>query len=182
MTNVIFIHGNGGSTSQDNWFPSAAKQLQDAGLTVINKTFPDNEVARASVWLPYLTKLGANANTILVGHSSGALAAMRYAESHQILGSVLVAAACTDLGDENEKASGYFDTPWDWSAIKYNQKWIIQFASADDPYIPASEAYEIMNKLGTNYREYLNRGHFSDQTSFPDLVKAIIKKLKTQSE
>ncbi len=51
--------------------------------------------------------------------------AMRYAETHRILGSALRRGYYTDLGIEAERLSGYFDTPWNWEAIKQNQRWIM---------------------------------------------------------
>ena len=137
---IILIHGNGGGTKDDHWFPYAKKEFEALGLTVILETFPDNVEAKASVWLPYLeNKLKADKNTILIGHSSGAVAAMRYAEKHELYGSVLVGVSYTDLGWESEKISGYYDKPWQWDKIKQNQNWIILFASQDDPYIPVDE-------------------------------------------
>jgi predicted alpha/beta hydrolase family esterase len=73
---------------------------------------PDPVEARSSIWLPYIQDvLNVDENTILVGHSSGAVAAMRYAETHKLGGSVLVGTYYTDLGYKDEKAAGYFDTP-----------------------------------------------------------------------
>jgi len=54
----------------------------------------------------------------------GRIAAMRFAEKNKILGSVLVGTYHTDIGDDNEKKSGYFNHPWNWQAIRNNQKWI----------------------------------------------------------
>jgi uncharacterized protein len=143
---------------------------------VVNRTFPDNVKARAKYWLPYLTELGADERTIIVGHSSGAVAAMRYAETHQLLGSVLVGACYTDLGDATERVSGYYTAPWDWAAIKANQQWVLQYASPTDPYIPITEARHIAKHLGAKYFELPGRGHFQDKT-FPELAPAIIKAL-----
>jgi predicted alpha/beta hydrolase family esterase len=177
MTKVIFVHGNGGSTAYSHWFAETAEALRKLGLEVINETFPDNQLARSEYWLPHLEKLGANESTIIVGHSSGALAAMRYAESHQVLGSVLVGAAYTDLGEADEKASGYFDSPWDWNAIKAHQKWILQFGSVDDPYIPIAESRFVAARLSTQYFEYKDRGHFMYGGVFEEVVTGIKKKL-----
>src|SRR6187455_2729673 len=99
---VILIHGNGGSTAGDIWLPYLERELTALGLAVTNQTFPDNVRARAQYWLPFLEELGADEHTILIGHSSGAVAAMRYAETHRVLGSVLVGVCHTDLGDPFE--------------------------------------------------------------------------------
>lgn len=122
---VIFLHGNGGESVNDNWFPYLQKELTKLNLNVIAKNFPDADLAREKYWLPFLIELEADENTILIGHSSGAIAAMRFAESNKLLGSILIGTYYTDLGDEKEKLSGYFNRHWDWKAIKSNQKWIV---------------------------------------------------------
>lgn len=181
-TNVIFIHGNNGGqenggAKHDYWFPSAAREFERMGLRVVLKSFPDPKIARMSIWLPFLeNECGANEHSILIGHSSGAIAAMRYAETHQILGSVLVGAYYTDTGDEIERMSGYFDAPWDWLAIREHQQWIIQFASVDDPFFSIEEPRLVSRELQTEYHEYKTRGHFFD-AEFPELVEEVRKKL-----
>ena len=174
---AIFIHGNGGATANDFWLPQAARDLRAAGLRVTNETFPDNDLARAEVWLPHLDKIGADDHTVIIGHSSGAIAALRYAERHKLLGSVLIGAYHTDLGDEGERDSGYFDHGWDWPAIKANQQFVMQYASIDDPYIPIEEARFIQEQLDTNYHEHHNRGHYMTK-QFPELVPALLKQLQ----
>jgi predicted alpha/beta hydrolase family esterase len=176
--NVIIIHGNGETTIDDCWYPSVARQLGALGLHVIAHTMPMAETAPAHIWLPHIEEeLGANENSILVGHSSGAIAAMRYAETHRIHGSVLVGAYCTDLGNFYEKRSGYFGEPWDWDAIKTNQHWIAQFASTDDPYIPIEEPRHVHDRLDTDYFEFTDRGHFQGY-DFPELTAVVKEKLE----
>lgn len=178
---AILIPGNGGGGPRDNWFPYLERELTKLGVEVINVEFPDAYLARREYWLPFIQKLGANEGTILIGHSSGAVASMRYAEENKILGSVLVGVNYTDLGEEIEKKSHYYDDPWQWEKVKANQEWIIEFASVDDPFIPIDEARYIHEKLGTEYYEYKDRGHFGhpghELTEFPELLEAIKKKL-----
>lgn len=176
---VIFIPGNGGGSPQDNWFPSVKQELETAGLEVIAEEFPDNQLARASYWLPFLlNELKVDAETILVGHSSGAIAALRFAEQQPILGSVLVGAYYTDLNMDTEKQSGYFDQPWDWLRIKNNQQWCVLFASQDDPWISIAEPRYLHTQLNCEYHEYLNQGHFGGdyhKPTFPELSLAILR-------
>ncbi len=182
MTNikVILIPGNGGSTPEEGWFPHVKEELEKIGIKTINVQFPDPILARQEYWLPFLKELGADENTILVGHSSGAVAAMRFAEINRIYGSILVGACYTDLGIESEKQSGYYDKEWDWQSIKDNQNWIVQFASTDDPFIPITEARYIHDHLATEYHEYANEGHFSvdkGKVAFPEIVEIIKDKI-----
>ena len=112
-----------------------------------------------------------------MGHSSGAVAAMRFAQEHKIAGSVLVAAYHTDLGMETEKKSGYFDEAWNWKSIKRNQNWTVLFASQDDPWIPVDQPRYIHEQLNCEYHEFGNQGYFGgdyDKATFPELSRAII--------
>ena len=175
---AILIHGNGGCTAADHWLPWLERQLTALGVDVINHTFPDNLKARAEVWLPYLESLDADQDTILVGHSSGAVAAMRYAETHQLLGSVLVSVCHTDLGDAFEAASGYYREPWQWQRIRENQQWMAIFHSSDDPLIPIAEARHVAAQLKCSYFEFPDRGHFIDSREFPEALDYIRRKVR----
>lgn len=181
---VILIHGNGNSKPTDNWLPYLKAELEKIGLKIDAPQFPDAELARASYWIPFLeNELKADQDTIIVGHSSGAIAAMRYAETHKILGSALIGTYYTDLGYNTEKLSGYFDTSWNWEAIKRNQKWIIQFAGANDPWIPIEEARVVRDKLHTEYYEFPDQGHFGGdyyKETFPELLEALKMKVKSK--
>lgn len=174
---VIIVPGNGGAKPTDNWFPYVKEELEKDGFKVIVEEFPDSILARESQWIPFLkNELKADKNTILIGHSSGAIAAMRYAEKNQILGSVLIGTYHTDLGMESERISEYFNRPWDWEAIKRNQKWIAIFASSDDPWIPIEEPRFLHQNLGTDYHEYSDQGHFGGdyyKPTFPELIEVI---------
>ncbi len=169
-TKAIFIHGNGGGTAGDIWFPWLERELTGMGIQVTNRTFPDNVKARVSYWLPFLDSLGADEATILVGHSSGAVAAMRYAETHRLLGSILVGVCHTDLGDGGEAASGYYRAPWRWQDIRDNQQWIAIYNSTDDPHIPIAEARFVAAQLRCSYFEFTDRGHFTDSRTFREIV------------
>lgn len=183
MNRVVLLHGNGGSTGSDNWQPYIKRELEKLGIECISPDLPDNVLARKDHWFPYFdTELKLSENDIIVGHSSGALAILKYAENHKIGGSVLVGVYYTDLGYEDEKTSGYFDTPWDWESIKSNQPWSAIFASADDPYIPIEEPQYIRDQIDSEFYELVGEGHFGGQTNpkleFPELLELLIEKLQ----
>ncbi len=182
MTKIIFVPGNGNCTTHDNWFPTVKAALEKEGLEVIAADFPDGMLARESYWIPFLRdELKADGQTIFVGHSSGAIAALRFAEQYPLLGSVLVGAYHTDLGIETEKIAGYFSRPWDWQKIRDNQQFITIFASQDDPWIPIKEPRFLHTQLKCEYHEYKNKGHFGGdyfKPEFPELIASILDNLK----
>lgn len=181
MKRVVFAPGNGGCTTKQFWFPSIQNELESQGVEVVAAEFPDPELARARYWLPFLQKeLKVDKETVIVGHSTGAIAAMRYAEQYPILGSILVGSYYTHLNIDSEKKSGYFDTPWQWEKIRNNQQWTVIFASQDDPWIPIAEPRYIHQQLQCEYHEFCNQGHFGgdyDKKSFPELSIALLTRL-----
>lgn len=182
---VVLLHGNGNSHGTDNWFPYITLALQKIGIECVAPDLPDNVLARRKYWFPYFTDvLRLNAHDIVIGHSSGALAILKYAEEHEIGASILVGTYYTDLGYEDERTSGYFDTPWDWGKIRANQKWTAIFASTDDPYIPIEEPRFIRDKLGSEYFEFTGQGHFGGEThpklEFPELLAFLKEKLENK--
>lgn len=171
---VVIIPGNGNSNVEtDNWYSWVRGRLVGLGYHVVMRNMPDPEIAHANIWLPYIEReLGADENTIIIGHSSGGVAALRYLESHKLLGAIVVGVNYTDLGDAGERESGYYDEPWHWDKIKGNAKWIVQFCSPEDPYININEPYYIHDKLGTELHDIRGAGHFMTSV-FPELLAVL---------
>ncbi|XP_028810869.1 serine hydrolase RBBP9 [Denticeps clupeoides] len=174
---VVIVPGNGaGNVERCNWYGWAKKQINKIpGVTCRLENMPDPVTARESIWLPFMEKeLKCDEDTVIIGHSSGAAAAMRYAESHKVLAIVLVGAYTSDLGDENERESGYFSRPWEWERIKGNTRHIVQFGSTDDPFLPWDEQEEVAEGLQGELHKYSDRGHFQN-TQFPELINCVTK-------
>jgi hypothetical protein len=177
---IIIIPGNGDSHIEtDNWYAWVRDELMGRGYEVIARDMPDPVAAHADIWLPHIENvLKADENTIIIGHSSGAVATLRYLENHKLSGAIIIGTNYTDMGEEGEKESGYYDDPWNWEKIKSNAGWIVQFISTDDPYIPPKETQYIHEKLDTEYHELTGRGHFMiDQNpinnTFPEILEVI---------
>ena len=174
----IIAPGNGGcgvDTAGTNWYGWLDQELRKRGHECVCVNWPDPHRCHQSVWVPFARDtLGADEQTVVVGHSTGALLAMRLLEVQRLRGAILVAAAHTDLGDAGERASGYFDTEWDWDAQAANAGFIHQFHSVDDPLIPVREARFVAERLaGPNhtYHELSGRSHFFEP--FPELLALV---------
>ena len=178
---VAIVPGNGcDDINSANWYAWLDKRLRDSGKfeEVACQTMPDPHRARRSVWLPFmLSALGcSNPETIVVGHSSGAVAAMRLMEEHRLAGCVLVSSCHTDLGDAGERASGYYPPSggeWQWERMRENARGnIIVLHSDNDPFIPLSEAQHVADSLQVPLTVKPGRSHFFSPGE--DLFEAVM--------
>jgi len=175
-TRIIFIHGNQANHWSFGWASWLKNELEKLNFEIFFETFPDSMIARSEYWLPFLKKhVKAGPSDVLVGWSTGAVAAMRYAEDNKIKGSILVSPSYTDLDDELEKQSGYFDTPWNWEEIKKNQEKIALFYGDDDPYIPQDQFEFITSKLNPEVFKIHKGKHFLEYKTLPQLLDYIKK-------
>lgn len=181
---VVIVPGNGCTdVSRSLWYGWLRDKLRQSGVEVQLENMPDPFVAKESVWLPFMKdEMKCDENTVVVGHSSGAEAAMRFAEKNQIGGLVLVSACVTDLDDENERESGYYNRPWDFPSIVSNVIGVIHlFGSMDDPFIPWKEMEQVRKGLEShaNFRlhKYDDRGHFQSG-KFAELLKFLLEDLR----
>jgi len=172
----IFIHGNDTEHWSFAWAAWLKEQLGSHGYETFFETMPDSIMARSKYWLPFLKDYAkAGAEDVLIGWSSGAVAAMRYAEEHKIKGSILISPSYTDLDDELEKQSGYFDKPWQWNLVKENQDKIALFYGDDDPYIPQEDFAFVTQQLNPEVHKIAKAGHFIDRQEFPELLDYILE-------
>lgn len=196
---VIIAPGNGcNQIRRSNWYGQLHDILTETHqISCICEDFPDALHAKREIWVPHIRSLAEkqvdSENVILVGHSSGAQAALRYAEEYHIKGIVLVSATYTDLGDAHERASGYYPqkrkdrrgdggeeteeaNPYLFGEMKKHCKNWHQFHSDDDPFIPLNEAERIRDGLGlitdTTYHMLPGRSHFFEYS--PELLDAVL--------
>jgi len=174
---VIICPGNGcTNVMRSNWYGRLHAELTRKGILCECKNFPDSIRARRKIWIPFIRSLAEKSvenNVILVGHSSGAQAILRYTEHYRVKAAVLVSATYSDLGDVGERESGYYPQPssqgeevnrYDFEAMKANCPIWHQFHSDDDPFIPLHEAERIRDNLGLkgsdNYKMLPGNSHF----------------------
>jgi len=114
MSRIILIPGNGNDQVETSmWYPSAVEALANAkdlktgqhlfGGGSVLRTFPDPYDAHEDIWIRFMENdIEINESDVVIGHSSGAAAILRFIESRKVKGAVLVSAYHTDLGDISE--------------------------------------------------------------------------------
>lgn len=90
---VAIIPGNGaGDIFHANWYGWAHKQINKMeNVSCDLRNMPDPITARESIWIPFMREqMECDEDTVIIGHSSGAEAAMRFAEKYKVKGIILV--------------------------------------------------------------------------------------------
>ena len=122
---------------------------------------PDPMGARRNIWLPFMKSDLQIGEDITVGHSSGVVAAIWYAETFKVgLGGGIFVRSRRWSG----KASGYFDGQWLFARSRENFQQIVLFRWTDDPFLP----WELQSDL----KKFSDKGHFQ-HSSFPEIVPVI---------
>jgi len=176
INRIVILPGNGCTPiAKSNWYYWLYKELckQFPSIKVMCEDMPDPFIASENIWIPFTIKqLGCDENTLLIGHSSGAAAAMRLLENNTVKSVILVSAYWTDQGDKGEAASGYFNRTWEWDRINHNTKKIIQLGSTNDPLVPFEEQEYVHDHLNSEFIKYTDQGHFMF-SKFPQLLRII---------
>ena len=181
--NVILLPGSGcAPTLECNYYAWLRRALLDRGLVadvrVTVPSMPDAQLCRRKFWIPHCEDvLRADERSIVVGHSSGAVCALRLAERNRLRGIVLVAGYDDDLGDAGERASGYFDDAFDYEAIKANcgggeRPRIDCVIGMRDSLVPPEMQRALAVKLGARETLCERRDHFFTSPA-EEIVEAI---------
>ncbi len=180
MKRVIIVHGWSDSP-EGSWFPWLKHKLEDKGFKVEVPEMPDTNTPKIDAWVKKLEQLNPDSDTILVGHSIGCQAIMRFLEKSSIKakGILFIAPWLTLKGlgnDEKIVAKPWLETPINFEKVKTNK--IIAIFCDNDPYVPISDEKIFKDKLNAETIIETGKGHFSADdgvTELPEALDAINK-------
>lgn len=182
MKNAVIYHCRGGSPD-DFWYPWLKKELEQRDYQVTVPKFPDSEPSPLSTWLPFALKASEyNNETVLIGHSSGAVLILSVLENLQspIKQAILVAGFTEPLKEHDYDADPILQKSYDWEKIKANVGEIIFINSDNDPWGCDEKAgRKMLDQLGGTLIIPHGQGHMGSVSfnqpyqEFPLLVKLI---------
>ncbi|MDD9912609.1 MAG: alpha/beta hydrolase [Alphaproteobacteria bacterium] len=174
----------------ENWFPWLAKRLTDEGWTFRVPQFPTPEGQNKDNWLKHMDEqVGSfiDEETVLIGHSGGALLLLNYLNITQqkLAGSVFVS---TPFGPSNVQEFAHLDTTFletdfNWEHIQKQAGKIALFHGDDDPVAPVQQSYDVSKHLGTDVTIVTNGGHLNSRAgydTFPQLYGWIKKNFNNE--
>lgn len=188
MKRAFLIHGWSGTT-EHGWFPWLKRELEARGFHVEALEMPETDRPRIETWVPYLAEAVGTPDeeTVLVGHSMGCQAIIRYLgdlqEGQRVGGAYLVAGFISSLTniDGNEDpliAKPWLETPIDFEKVKHVVGRIVAIFSDNDPFVPLENEVAMREKLGARTIVVPNMKHFSGDdgvTELPMLLDEILR-------
>jgi predicted alpha/beta hydrolase family esterase len=162
-------------TPESDWLPWLKKQLEKKGYEV---AIPDLPTVRTD--LPdmeqMLSLLHVSEDTLVIGHSLGALLGLRLAERQKFLKLVLVSGWDFDDGLAPEHRL-FWPNKINHKKITENVHEFVVIHSDNDPYTPTQVAKDMCQKLGGTFVLVPNGGHLSqkqgNKTELPEVLPFI---------
>lgn len=183
MKTAIILHGTLGSP-QGNWFPWLKKELELQGFTVWLPELPHAKQPSLRSWSRFVRKecpFAINENTLIVGHSSGAILSLIIAQNNfEPIGGIVAVSVFHDNSLKWAPNNKLFDVSFEWDTIRANAKKLLFVHSNDDPYVPLEQAQFVANNCQAEIVVLPDQGHFNLEKSesyreFPKLLDLIIK-------
>lgn len=179
---VILIHGKD-ADPDDKWYPWFREQLKKANVEVHIPKMPDSSEPKMNEWLSVIDDLHPDENTVLVGHSRGGVAVMRYLEKLPLtrrIRKVILVATNSGSGKyiaiPTESNFGFYtEGGYDFEKIKSHCSDFTVFHSEDDQWVPFEHGKENAEGLGAKFLTFKNKGHFGKNNGIvPGLIKEIV--------
>lgn len=167
MKNALLLHGTN-NTPEHNWLPWLKAQLETQGYKVWVPLLPEAEFPNMDRYVRFISSSGweLNSESVLVGHSSGAVAILGILQNLPkditVKHAILVGSFMDDLGRDDLK--GLFERPIDYENVKTKAQRFTLLHSDDDPYCPLEHAEFLTKRLEGELVLQPGEKHFSITT------------------
>lgn len=168
---AIIIHGTKGS-SQGNWYPWLASELQKLRVETIVPQMPTPENQTLDSWRKTFKEYCGeiSRDDILIGHSCGAVLLLRLLEesAQSAAFTVLVSPPFGEIGVPEYDAlnSSFLDKPFDWSEIISKTGRLAYLMADNDQYVPQEQLLEVASSLNVKPLIIKGGGHLNSETGF----------------
>lgn len=149
--NYVLLHGYTGS-SKDCFFPWLSEKLTQSNASVFSPDLPNTDNPNADVQAEYvLNNTEFSASTVLLGHSYGAVTALKVLEKLDTpIKRLVLVAGFVQPGflDAERKFENTTNWEFNFDKIKRNVEEIVILRANNDSIVPADRADYIYNNIG----------------------------------
>lgn len=178
---IVLIHGK--DTSPDEkWYPWFIRSVTELGISIVAPSLPKPKDPYLDEWVSELEKIEPNEDTILVGHSRGGVAILRWLEKleegKKVKKVILLGTNSGFLKDKaipSENSNGFYsEGGYDFGNLRRKASEFIVLHSRDDKWVPFEQGEENAKGLGAKFLTFDDRGHFGKGIDeIPELLDEI---------
>ncbi len=174
---VLIIHG-WESNSKEHWFLEEKERLEKLGYGVEVPDMPNTLRPKKEEWVSIIKDFNPDENSILIGHSLGGVAILRYLEEakNKVGECIFIATPIRKLEREEYDFGptyNFFESDIDYQKIKQNCREFIIINQTDDPWVPLQHGKDLADYTGGNLKIVEGNDHF-DKIDFKLLEKYIL--------
>ncbi|XLQ19662.1 MAG: alpha/beta fold hydrolase [Candidatus Moraniibacteriota bacterium] len=179
--NVILMHGKD-TNPQEKWYLWLAEEMNKKGILFVAPVLKNAENPYMDEWLAQLDELKPNKNTVLIGHSRGGVAILRWLEKQpkdfKVKKVILVAANYAKIDDKHTKENThgfYTEDGYDFEKIKQHCDDFVVLHSHDDDWVPFEHGEKNAKGLDAKFLKFDNKGHFGSKLIKQELPEVIVE-------
>ena len=170
---LVFMHSKHAHV-KEKWYPDFFERAKEKGYEVLAHDLPHTDEPEIDEWLTELNHAKPDEGTILVGHSRGCSAILRWLEQlpkgKKVAKVILVAPS---LGDSKISAKGFYGKPYDYTKIRQHCGLFTIIHSKDDAVVPFTSGQKNANDLSAKFIALNGFGHFDG----PKLISGLNEEL-----
>jgi len=143
---ILIVHG-WEADSSSNWFPQAKDFFAHKGFQVFVPDCPGNYFPKLEDWLAIIKQYRPDASWILIGHSLGGVALMRYLETapQPVAQTILTATPIHEM--QFTPLKNFFKDGFDFAKIRHNGGKINLIFEEEDEVVPLEHGKILAEKF-----------------------------------
>lgn len=171
--NILILHGwNAGP--KNNWFMKAKDEWKKKGFMVEVPQLPGNYFPKLDDWLKVIDNFSPDQTWVLIGHSLGGAAILKYLETayEKVAQAIFIATPFEPMSFN--PIANFFADGFDWAKIKSNCSKFVVLNEMDDAVVPIEHGQKLAKALGVKVTEIPGGSHFHNIDL--DFLKGLILK------
>lgn len=162
--------------------------MDENNIHFVAPILPNADDPKVNEWLNELEKTHPNKNSILIGHSRGGTAILRWLEKQPVnvkVKKVILVATNSGSSEKRDKTKNnkgfYTKRSYNFDKIKSHCDNFVVLHSKDDGWVPFSAGEENAIGLNAKFLKFKDRGHFGSKLpkqEIPELLDEILCEIK----
>ncbi len=175
------MHGKD-ATPESKWYPWFREEMITRDHEYVAPILPQTSNPVLAEWIVDLAECQPDGNTVIVAHSRGGVATLRFLESApadlKIRALILIATNRSEISERSrldEENNGFYtSSDYDFAKIRSHCDTVYVLHSTDDEWVPYSAGEHIAKGLQAKFLSFDQYGHFGRLArTVPELLEII---------